>query len=138
MIAYLDTSVILRFLLSQGKAMDWRKWNSAYSSELCGLEARRVIDRLRLQLALDDPSVAKAHHELSRIEQHLGVIPLNRSLLRRAALPMPTIVKTLDAIHLTSALMLRENKGVDIVFATHDIQQATGAQALGFEVSGIK
>jgi predicted nucleic acid-binding protein len=137
MIAYLDTSVILRFLLGQGKPIDWRKWDSAYSSELCDVEARRVIDRLRLQLALDDLGVAKAHRELSRIEQHMGVIPLNRTLLQRAALPMPTIVKTLDAIHLTSALMLRENKGIDLVFATHDTQQTTAAQALGFEVSGI-
>jgi predicted nucleic acid-binding protein len=137
MIAYLDTSVVLRFLLGQGEIIDWRKWSFAYSSELCGVEARRVIDRLRLQSALDDLGVAKAHQELSRIERHIGIVPLNRSLLRRAALPMPTIVKTLDAIHLTSAIMLRENKGVDLVFATHDIQQATAAQALGFEVSGI-
>jgi hypothetical protein len=137
MIAYFDTSVILRPLLGQSRALDWRKWNSAYSSELLGLEARRVLDRLRLESALDDPGVAKAHEELARIEQHIGIVLLTRSVLQRAALPMPTIVKTLNAIHLTSALMLQESKGSRLTFATHDLQQALAAKALGFEVVGV-
>jgi hypothetical protein len=45
---------------------------------------------------------------------------------------MPTIVKTLDAIHLASALAIRERRGIDLLFATHDNQQATAARALGF------
>ena len=108
-VVYLDTSVVLRPLLGQGKALDWSRWHSAYSSELLGLEARRVLDRLRLESALDDHGLAEAFQELARIEQHIGCVPLNRIVLRRAALPMPTVVKTLDAIHLTSALMLRES-----------------------------
>jgi predicted nucleic acid-binding protein len=136
MIAYLDTSVVLRPLLGQTKALDWRNWESAYSSEILGLEVRRVIDRLRLESALDDPGVAEAHQELARIERFIGRVPLTRTVLRRAALPMPTIVKMLDAIHLTSALMLQESKGGALIFATHDLQQATAARALGFEVLG--
>lgn len=137
MIAYLDTSIVLLSLLGQRKGFDWRKWDFVYSSELLGLEARRTIDRLRLELALDDIGVADAHQELSRIERHIGVVPLNRAVLRRSALPMPTIAKTLDAIHLTSALILQETKGTKPVFATHDFQQATAAKALGFEVIGV-
>lgn len=136
MIAYIDTSVILRPLLGKGKALDWRQWNSAYSSEILGLEARRVLDRLRLESALDDTGVAGAHQELARIERHIGIVLLTRSVLQRATLAMPTIVKTLDAIHLTSALMLRESKGGRLTFATHDLQQAVAANALGFEVIG--
>jgi predicted nucleic acid-binding protein len=136
MIAYIDTSVILRPLLGQGKALDWKQWDYAYSSEILGLETRRVIDRLRLESALDDLGVAAAHQELVRIEQFLGTIPLARAVLRRAALPMPTVLKTLDAIHLTSALMLQDSKGSRLIFATHDFQQAIGARAFGFEVVG--
>ena len=58
------------------------------------------------------------------------------AVLRRASLPMPTVVKTLDAIRLTSALMLRERLGAPVTFATHDIQQATAAFALAFQVLG--
>ncbi len=137
MIAYLDTSVILRPLLGQKPALDWWRWEAAYASEIFGLEARRVIDRLRLDSALDDKGVAEAHRELNRIERCIGSLTLTRGVLRRAALPMPTIVKALDAIHLTSALMLREKLDTPLVFATHDIQQATAAYALGFDVRGV-
>ncbi len=136
MIAYLDTSIILLLLLGQGKGFDWRKWKAVYSSELFRLEARRTIDRLRLEWALDDLGVANAHQELAHIEQHIGIVPLNRAVLSRSALPMPTVVKTLDAIHLTSALILQENKRTNLTFATHDLQQATAARALGFAVLG--
>jgi predicted nucleic acid-binding protein len=137
MIVYVDTSVILRPLLGQRKALDWSAWEAAYSSEILGFEARRVIDRLRLEAALDDLAVAEAQQELSRIEQHLGTVVLSRSVLRRASLPMPTVVKTLDAIHLTSALMLQEGRGIELLFATHDLQQAIAAKAFGFQVLGI-
>lgn len=136
MIAYLDTSVVLRPLLGQSHPLDWSGLEAAYSSEILGLEARRVIDRLRLESALDDKGVLEAHRELNRIEKCIGSLALTRGVLRRAALPMPTIVKTLDAIHLTSALMLREKLDTSLVFATHDIQQATAAYALGFDVLG--
>jgi len=137
MILYLDTSVILRPLFGQVRVLNWADFEAAYSSEILGLEARRVIDRLRLESALDDEGVAEAQRELSRIERCIGCITLSRAVLRRAALPMPTVVKTLDAIHLVSALMLQERRDGDLIFATHDLQQATGARALGFEVIGV-
>jgi len=52
-------------------------------------------------------------------------------------MPMPTIVKTLDAIHLTSALVLQEKLNAPLVFATHDSRKATAAYALGFDVLGV-
>ena len=133
MIVYLDSSAVLRVLLRQAKPLSvWRRWERAYSSELLGVEARRVIDRLRLEGALDDAGVADVHEEGA-----IGSIPLTRPVLRRAALPMATVVRTPDAIHLASALLLRERRGVTLVFATHDPQQARGARALGFECAGV-
>ena len=138
MIVYLDSSAVLRVLLRQAKPLSvWRRWERAYSSELLGVETRRVIDRLRLEGALDDAGVADVHEELARIEGAIGSIPLTRPVLRRAALPMATVVRTPDAIHLASALLLRERRGVTLVFATHDPQQARGARALGFECAGV-
>ena len=45
---------------------------------------------------------------------------------------MPTVVKTLDAIHLASAMFLAERSSEEVVFATHDRQQSLAARALGF------
>ena len=58
-------------------------------------------------------------------------------MLQRAALPMPTVVKTLDGIHLATALLLRERRNISLTFATHDDQQATAARALGFDFVGV-
>ena len=137
MTVYLDTSTVLRVLLRQpGPLSIWGRWERAYTSEILGLEARRVIDRLRLEAMLDDAGVATAHESLRRLERTIGKVALTRAVLQRAALPMPTVVKTLDAVHLASALLLSERRHVALTFATHDEQQATAARALGFECVG--
>jgi predicted nucleic acid-binding protein len=83
MIVYLDTSAALRVLLQQPNPLpNWGKWERAYSSELLGLEARRVIDRLRLEWALNDAGVAAAQQGLERLERSIGRIALTRTVLR--------------------------------------------------------
>jgi hypothetical protein len=135
---YLDTSTVLRVVLRQrGRLSEWGRWDAAYSSEILGVEARRAIDRLRLEGALDDEGVARAHEDLARVEGAIGCIRLTRAVLRRASAPMPTVIKTLDAIHLASALLFRERQEVGIVFATHDTQQSVAARALGFRCLGV-
>ncbi len=135
MTVYLDTSVVLRALLGPEDAVPgWGEWDVAYSSELMGVEARRTLDRLRLERALDDGGLADAHDALATAERAIGVMRLTPAVLRRAGQPMPTFVKTLDAIHLASALLLGERRGDDLAFGTHDRRQATAARALGFAV----
>jgi len=134
MIVYLDSSVVLRPLFDQpGKLPSWGLWQAAYSSELLGIECRRAIDRLRLDGLYDDSQVAESIQQLGRIEKTIKRIRLNRTILQAAGATMPTIVKTLDAIHLASALAVRQRHTVELIFATHDTQQATAARALGFE-----
>ena len=134
MIAYLDSSVPLRIFLGQRHGWDrWGRWKQAYSSALMRLECRRVVDRLRLEGALDDHGVADAGAEIRRLDRIVGRVALTPSVLDRASMPMPTVVKTLDAVHLATALLLRERRHADLVFVTHDDQQATAARALGFE-----
>jgi predicted nucleic acid-binding protein len=136
-ICYLDTSVLLRVLLRAGRTLpEWGRWERALTSELAGVEARRAVDRLRVIGALDDDGVVTAHRALVRLEREIARIPLARTVLRRASLPMPTATKTLDAIHLASALVYQERRGGDVVFATHDAQQARAAAALGFDCVG--
>ncbi len=133
MIVYLDTSVVLRPLLDQPRRISsWGQWETAYSSELMGVECRRVIDRLRLEAIFDDNEVGHAIERLILIEKTIKRIRLNKSIIHAASKTMPTIVKTLDAFHLTSAIAVRERRGVELLFATHDAQQATAARALGF------
>jgi predicted nucleic acid-binding protein len=138
LIVYLDTSVVLRFVLQQpGTLVGFGKWERAYCSELLTVEARRVLDRIRLEGALDDARLVTAHEHVRRAERTFGVVRVSPGVLRRASLPMPTIVKTLDAIHLATALLLSERQRVELTFATHDPQQGLAARALGFDVVGL-
>jgi predicted nucleic acid-binding protein len=99
-----------------------------------GIEARRAIDRLRLEGAVDDSGVVSAHEGLTTIESALNQIEVTREILQRAAGPMPTVVKTLDAIHLASALAIRERRDAALQFATYDRQQQRAAIASGLVV----
>ena len=133
MIVYLDTSVVLRILLDQPRKLSsWAQWEMAYSSELMGVECRRVIDRLRLEAVFNDQQLALTMQRLAQIEKSLRRIRLTRSIVHAASQTMPTVVKTLDAFHLASAVAIRDRRQIEILFATHDGQQATAAQSLGF------
>jgi hypothetical protein len=137
-IVYLDTSVVLRIVLGDRNSLvEWGKWQESWASEIMGLEARRVLDRMRLAATVDDEQVGDFQRELARVECAVGSIALTRAVIRRAGQPMGTAVKTLDAIHLTSALIIRERRQAAILFATHDTQQARAARALGFECLGL-
>lgn len=135
---YLDSSIVLRVLLDQPKQLPgWGEWDKAYSSELLGVECRRVIDRLRLESVLDDEALAQSVEALARLEKAIIRVRLTKAIIQAASRSMPTEVKTLDAFHLVSAAAVRDRRAADLLFATHDSQQATGARALGFTCLGL-
>ena len=45
------------------------------------------------------------------------------------------MLKTLDAFHLVTAITIRDRRAAELLFATHDSQQATAARALGLQVT---
>jgi hypothetical protein len=133
MIVYLDTSVVLRILLDQPRKLSsWGQWEAAYSSELMGVECRRVIDRMRLEAVFDDEDLAQTIERLIQMERSIRRIRLARSIVHAASQTLPTVVKTLDAFHLASAVAIRDRRRIELFFTTHDNQQATAARSLGF------
>ena len=133
---YVDTSVLLRIVLSErGALRTWRRIERPVSSEIIRVESLRTIDRARLRSGLDNDEVAARRGAILEQLETFDLVPLHRSVLARAADPFPTLVRTLDALHLASALMIRE-RYEGLRFATHDRELATAAHALGFEVVG--
>lgn len=134
---YIDTSVILRVLLREPNPFpDWGQWKQAYASRLWHTEALRVVDRMRLMAAISDQQVVHLRREIEAIHQALHILPVSERILARAGDAFPTVLATLDAIHLATALQLRDAIGLD-AFLTHDAQLATAAAASGFIVHGI-
>jgi predicted nucleic acid-binding protein len=134
---YLDTSVALRVLFRERNAIRiWGKWDRAYSSTLWRVEALRTIDRLRLGGNLSDLDMSELAVQIQTIHETLALVPITEAILQRASEAFPTVVGTLDALHLSTALLLRESERIDLIL-THDQQLAIAARTVGFQVQGI-
>jgi predicted nucleic acid-binding protein len=137
MIAFVDASVILRKLFGErGPLQEWVRIKDAYACRLLPIEIARVIDRCRLAGDIDDADVSQLHQETRRILRSISVLTLGERILQRAAAPMPTVVGSLDAIHLATALELAPSLAAPLVFATHDGQLARAARASGLDAVG--
>ena len=137
MIAYIDSSVLLRILFGQSNALkDWKKINRGISSALIEVECLRTLDRLRLVEGLSEEVIAIRREAIFRLLGSLEVIELTHPVLARAAQPLPTTLGTLDAIHLATALMWNEQTREKLVMATHDTALARAAKACGLSVIG--
>ncbi len=73
---------------------------------------------------------------MHRILRSLTLADVTPTVLARACDPMPSILGTLDAVHLTTALIWREHSNEELVLATHDRALAGAARAYGFAVIG--
>jgi predicted nucleic acid-binding protein len=137
MTVYIDTSVILRILFREANPVAvWGKWKRAFSSSLWRIEALRTVDRLRLSGDLSDKDVADLVRDIRLVNETLAIYPLLERILQRAGESFPTAVGTLDAIHLATALAIREVEAIDLLL-THDGQLATAARSVGFTVVGV-
>ena len=139
MIAYLDSSVVLRVILGQrNKLRAWKTIERGVASALVQVECLRTLDRLRLPFGLSDEDLAERRQTVFRIIDETEVVEPSMAVLDRAARPFPTELGTLDAIHLATALMWREAREEEIVMATHDRALGTAAQASRLRVVGLK
>ena len=132
MIAYLDTSVVLRAVFGEPDAFaGWAGVDYAVSSQLLRNEALRTLDRRRVSAALPETLLARVHATTHDLLSRVAFVPLTTAVLARAAEPFPTTLGTLDALHLATALLWRDATGDTPVFLTHDAQLARGARACG-------
>jgi predicted nucleic acid-binding protein len=137
MTVYVDTSIVLRILLHEPNPLGtWGQWTKAYSSALWRVEALRTVDRLRLTHEISDAEVAELVRDIQITHETFAIHPITNQVLQRASETFPTVVGTLDALHLATALSIREIENVHLLL-THDPQLATAARSLGFEVMGI-
>lgn len=138
MIAYLDSSVVLRVVLRQPQPLrEWTALGASVTSALVRVECRRNLDRLWLGGSLSTDSLTTKTAEVEAILGRAHVITLNERVLALAALPLPNVLATLDALHLATAMLYRsQHKSGDVIFATHDIALARAAEAFEFDVIG--
>lgn len=135
MTTYVDASVLLRIVLVEpGRLTTWRDIEPV-SSELIRVECLRTLDRARVAVGVQDETIARRRVDVLDLLQTFTLAPISAPVLERAADPFPTAIGSLDAIHLATALRLREELP-DLAFATHDSGLAIAARSMGFNVIG--
>jgi predicted nucleic acid-binding protein len=97
------------------------QWAGYVSSALLGLEAIRACSRHRTEYARD------ARDWLFDV----SLLPLDDALLEAAAALWPASLRSLDALHLATALSIREDLGA---FLTYDERLARAAEEQGLAV----
>ena len=138
MIAYLDSSVLLRLVLGQSRRLkEWKGITRGVASALVEVECLRTLDRLRILEAIPADRIAPRREAIYRLLESVDVVEPTRTVLARASQPMPATLGTLDAIHLATALVWREHTGANLVLATHDAALGMAARASGVPVIGV-
>ncbi len=136
---YVDSSVLLRTALRQpGALTEWRRIGPAVASALVQVECHRTLDRFRLVDGLDDAETAARKELIQRFLAEIDLVAITDSILARASEPLPSVLGTLDAIHLSTALLWREQRGEELTFATHDAALGTAVRAYGMKVIGVR
>lgn len=137
MIAYLDSSVVLRLVLGEpGRLREWESIRSGVASALVQLECLRTLDRLRLQKSLSVEETSLRREAVFRMLEGVELVDVTGEILDRAAQPFSVPLGTLDALHLATALSWRETRKQPLVMATHDAALAMAARSCGLATVG--
>lgn len=126
MLAYVDTSALLKLVLNEPERdalLDWVEQSRASmaSSALVTVEARRGVRGLP----------PRARVEIDRVLDQVATIPVSSEICERAADLPPDVMRSLDAIHVASALVLGD--ALDVV-VTYDERMADAARGAGLVV----
>ncbi len=134
MVAYLDSSVLLQHILKGDEGIrQVMICDRIISSELLEIECKRVLHRYRLQGYLDDVKFIAAMNRLDNILEGVSLLLLSQRIKMRSAQSFPVIIKTLDALHLSSAIIFNEEfPDESLLLFTYDNQLNRCARVLDF------
>jgi len=123
-VSYLDASAIAKLVLDEPESGAMLAFASArtgiVTSRIGVIEVRRAAAR-----RAHDP----AH--LERVLRDIGILELDEVVARAASAVEPATIRTLDAIHLASAELIRAELDA---LVTYDDRLAVAARALGLTV----
>ncbi len=136
--AYFDTSVLVkRYVKEEGstRARSLFKRYRFLSSSIAPLE---VVSALCRRRTIGDIAEKDFRAILSRIQEdraYWDLIEVSPRVLERAEeLIQQTALRTLDALHIASALVVQSASGIRVPFITGDARQCEAAKQLAMQV----
>jgi PIN domain len=123
---YLDSSVALAHLFSEGKSPAAALWSEPQvSSRLLEYE---LWNRMHAR------GLTGSYHDAAKaLISQVSLIELSATVLARALEPFPLSVGTLDGLHLATMEFLRAN-AVEVELASYDHRLVAAARALGIAI----
>jgi predicted nucleic acid-binding protein len=104
-LVYLDSSALVKLVVAEPESMALierlRTWPERVSSALALTELPRALER-----AAAGPA---AHRRSREVMGRVALVDVDRRILAAAAAVAPRTLRTLDAIHLATALTVRED-----------------------------
>lgn len=109
-VAYVDSSALVKLVIAEPETTALRvelaRWEQHVSSALARVEVVRACSRVD----------AKARPIAEQVVAAIDLIAVDDSLLDEAALLPPDELRSLDAIHVASALLLGDAVGVAVTY----------------------
>ena len=126
---YLDTSVALAELFAEDRRPAPGFWKGQ-------LVSSRLLE-YELWTRVHGRRAAATHGEAVReVLASVAFVEMAPTVLARAVEPFPVPVRTLDAMHLATALFLAERRQ-DVVVATYDERMRAAARAVGLGLAEV-
>jgi hypothetical protein len=123
---YLDSSAIVKLVVEEPESTALRRYLRRRRPLVSSSLARAEV--LRALLHEGDVGLARGRDVLGRID----MIRVTDKILRAAGVLMPTDLRTLDAIHVASALLVGTDLGQVV---TYDRRMLTALQQLGLKTT---
>ena len=126
-LVYLDSSAIVKLVAAEAESGSLRAWLADHSDRVTS-----VIAHVEVRRALRRANASRSDlQRAAEIVDRIGLLALERAVIDLAARLDPSDLRSLDAIHLASALSL----GTDLAgLVTYDARLAAAAQAARIEV----
>lgn len=136
MTIYVETSAVLRWLFGEAEGEEIQRLladaDKVVTSRSTLVETRRVVRRAEREGRLTGAQASDVLSVFAQASSTWAILEIRDEVARRAEDSFPAEpVRSLDAIHLASALLLRESFP-DLVVVTTDSRVRANADQLGF------
>ncbi|MGH7772477.1 MAG: type II toxin-antitoxin system VapC family toxin [Candidatus Binatia bacterium] len=136
--AYFDTSALVKRYVREKGTLEVRRLLRIYrvlSSSMMPIELFSALTRRYGQKELSGRNYTAILFRIKQDRNFWELVEVTPSVLARAEeIVLNLRVRTLDAIHLASAAIVRDSTGRSLPFVTSDERQLDGARKYGLEV----
>lgn len=140
--AYFDTSVLVKRYVKEKGSGPTRRLLQRFlflSSAIAPVEALSALSRRWACGELMPRDILAIRSRLDKDRAYWELVEVSEPVLRHAeVLVQKTDIRTLDALHIASAIMFQTASGLTIPFITSDTKQRDAAQAMALTVIWVE